>query len=47
MIMKGREYKGYCYVSEAGFKLKKDFDYWIALALDFNKKVKASNKKKK
>lgn len=47
MIMKGREYKGYCYVSEAGFKLKKDFDYWIALALDFNKKAKASNKKKK
>ncbi len=47
MIMKGREYKGYCYVGEAGFKLKKDFDYWIALALDFNKKAKASVKKKK
>jgi TfoX/Sxy family transcriptional regulator of competence genes len=46
MIMKGRQYKGYCYVNEAGFKLKKDFDYWIALTLDFNKKAKASRKKK-
>src|ERR1700730_14707613 len=31
MIMKGREYKGYVYVSEPGFRSKKDFDYWINL----------------
>ncbi|MDQ2721594.1 MAG: TfoX/Sxy family protein [Bacteroidota bacterium] len=47
MIMKGREYNGYCYVSEDGMKFKKDFDYWINLALDFNKRAKASKKKKK
>ena len=47
MIMKGREYKGYGYVSEEGIKLKKDFDYWIGLALDFNKRAKASMKKNK
>ena len=45
--MKGREYKGYVYVNEDGIKLKKDFDYWIGLALDFNKIAKASPKKKK
>jgi len=27
-------------------KSKKDFDYWIDLALEFNKKAKASKKKK-
>jgi hypothetical protein len=47
MIMKGREYKGYVYVSEAGFKSKKDFDYWINLCLSFNSKAKSSKKKKK
>ncbi len=45
--MKGREYKGYVYITGEGIKLKKDFDYWIGLALDFNKKAKASPKKKK
>ena len=47
VTMKGREYKGYVYISEEGIKTKKDFDYWIGLALDFNKKAKASPKKKK
>ena len=45
--MKGREYKGYMYVSEEGIKAKKDLDYWVQLALDFNKLAKASKKKKK
>ena len=44
--MKGREYKGYVYVSEEGIKTKKDLDYWITLALDFNKLAKSSKKKK-
>ncbi|MEO6838534.1 MAG: TfoX/Sxy family protein [Ginsengibacter sp.] len=44
MIMKGREYKGYCYVNEEGMKTKREFNYWVALALDFNKKAKASKK---
>jgi TfoX/Sxy family transcriptional regulator of competence genes len=47
MIMKNRTYNGYVYVDKAGLKNKKDFDYWIALALDFNKKAKASKKKTK
>ena len=47
MIMKGREYKGYVYISDEVLKTKKDFDYWIGLALDFNKQAKASKKKGK
>lgn len=46
MIMKGKKLKGYVYVSEEGFKTKRDFNYWINLCLDFNKKAKASKKKK-
>src|ERR1700750_2912656 len=42
--MKGREYKGYVYVSEEGIKTKKDLDYWIELALAFNKRAKSSKK---
>ena len=45
--MKGREYKGYGYIGQEGIKAKKDFDYWIGLALDFNKQAKASKKRKK
>jgi TfoX/Sxy family transcriptional regulator of competence genes len=45
--MGGRNYKGYVYISEEGMKTKKDFNYWINLALDFNKKAKASVKRKK
>jgi TfoX/Sxy family transcriptional regulator of competence genes len=45
--MRGREYKGYVYVSEEGIKTKKDLDYWIRLALEFNKLAKSSKKKKK
>jgi len=46
MIMKDREYKGYGYISQQAIKSKKDFDYWVGLALDFNKRAKASKKTK-
>lgn len=45
MIMRGKDLKGYCYVSPDGFKKKKDFDYWLQLCLAFNPKAKASKKK--
>ena len=37
MIMKGKEYKGYCYINPEGIKAKKDFEYYISLCLEFNK----------
>ncbi|MBX2966706.1 MAG: TfoX/Sxy family protein [Cyclobacteriaceae bacterium] len=45
MIMKGKEYKGYCYVESAGYKNKKDFEFWIKLCLDYNDTAKSSKKK--
>ncbi|HUS03320.1 MAG TPA: TfoX/Sxy family protein [Chitinophagaceae bacterium] len=44
VIMKGREYKGFVHVNEEGVKNKKDFDYWIGLALAYNKTARASKK---
>ena len=44
MVMKGKVYKGYCYVEPSGFKSKKDFEFWINLCLDFNSKAKKSKK---
>ncbi len=43
--MKGKEYKGYVYVNEAYLNGDSEFDYWIQLALEFNKKAKASPKR--
>ena len=47
MIMKGREYKGYGYINQEGIKSKENLNYWIGLALDFNKKAKVSKRKNK
>ena len=47
MEMKGRPYRGYVMVHEDVLKTKKQLAYWIGLALEFNKKAKASPKKKK
>ena len=37
MIMNGKEYKGYVTVSEEHLKKKSEFNYWLKLALDYNK----------
>ena len=46
MKMKGKTLKGYVLVNADGRKTKKDFDYWVSLALDFNKRAKVSKKKR-
>jgi hypothetical protein len=43
-MKKGRAYKGYIHVDENSIKKKKDFDYWIRLAIDYNKRAKSSKK---
>jgi TfoX/Sxy family transcriptional regulator of competence genes len=37
---------GYILVDESGMKTRKEFDFWINLALDFNKIAKSSKRKK-
>jgi|SRR5690554_681560 len=44
MVMKGKIYKGYCYVESFGFKSDTDFEYWINLCLNFNEKLNSSSK---
>jgi TfoX/Sxy family transcriptional regulator of competence genes len=46
MDFTGKIMKGYVFVDASVLKNKKELEYWIALALDFNKKAKASKKKK-
>lgn len=36
VVMKGREYRGYVYVDRDAVRSKRDLDYWIGLALDYN-----------
>ena len=43
--MKGKEYKGYCYINPDGFKDKKNFEYFINICLDYNRLSKKSKKK--
>jgi TfoX/Sxy family transcriptional regulator of competence genes len=42
-----RPMKGYIMIDGNGMKTQKDFDYWIDLALDFNKNAKSSKRTKK
>lgn len=46
MLMKGKEYKGYCYINPDGFIDKKDFEFFLNLCLDFNKVAKSSKKRR-
>ena len=41
-----RPMKGYVMIDDNGMKIQKDFDYWLDLALDFNKNAKSSKPKK-
>lgn len=44
VIMKGREYKGYVHVNKDSIQNQKDFDYWVSLALAYNKIAKSPKK---
>jgi TfoX/Sxy family transcriptional regulator of competence genes len=44
MMRNGKAIKGYVFVSEEGWKAKKNFDYWIKQCLDFNSEAKSSKK---
>jgi hypothetical protein len=44
--MKGKPMmKGWLLIGPEGTNSKKDFDYWMLIALDYNKKIKPSKKK--
>lgn len=39
VIMGGREYRGYIHVKEENLTREKDFNYWVYLALQFNREL--------
>jgi TfoX/Sxy family transcriptional regulator of competence genes len=47
MDFTGRVMKGFVFVDAAVLNTKKKLEYWIKLALDYNKIAKVSKKKKK
>lgn len=47
MNFTGKPMKGFVFIGPEGTTQKTDLDYWIGLALDFNKIAKASKKRKK
>ena len=47
MDFTGRPMKGFVFISPDGTKIQKDLNYWIGLALEYNKIAKASRKRKK
>ena len=47
MAFTNRPMKGYVLIDDTGMKTQKQFNYWINLALEFNKIAKPSKKRKK
>ena len=47
MIHGKRLIKGFVFVESAGYKAKKDFDYWIKSCLEFNKIAMPAKKRRK
>lgn len=45
MDFTGKPMKGFIYVEPVGIDLEEELDEWIALALEFNPRAKASKKK--
>lgn len=45
VVMGGKNYKGYIHIKEEAIIAREDFQYWLDLALEFNKTTKASGKK--
>lgn len=42
--MRGRPYPGFVHIDAPRLAAKKAFDFWVALALDYNKRAKARGK---
>lgn len=47
MDFTGKVMKGFVFVDVAALGTKKKLEYWVKLALEFNKKARSSKKKKK
>lgn len=39
VVMKGRKYRGFVYLDAQALKTTEDLEYWVALALEYNRKA--------
>lgn len=46
VVMKGREYRGFVHVTADAVKTKADLDFWVDMALDYNKRSSLSDRKR-
>lgn len=46
MDFTGKPMRGFVFVRKKALEDRKEFDYWIGLALDFNRQAKASKKRR-
>ena len=46
VVMKGRAYRGFVHVAADALKTRRELDYWVRLALDFNSLAKVSTRKR-
>jgi len=46
MVFTGKPMKGWVMIDDSGMKTVADLNYWIGLAVDYNKHAKSSKKKK-
>jgi len=47
VVMKGRQYIGYVYVDAAAVRTNGALDYWIRLALDYNRRARVASRKQR
>lgn len=47
MDFTGRPMRGFVFVDPEGTNTKKDLNYWLGIALEYNKKARPSKRKKK
>ena len=47
MDFTGRPMRGFVFIDPKGTNTKKDLNYWLGLALEYNKKARPSKRKKK
>ena len=45
VVMRDRDYRGYVHVDAAALRTKPQLDYWVHLALEYNKVAKKSKKR--
>ena len=39
VVMRGRPLRGYVHIDASAVKTKRDLDYWVALAIEYNKQI--------